>query len=219
LSSPAKERFRPGDAIAWRNCPRIDDTRVEHPAFAIAMSVVHDTPSELALVRRPGYPMKRRRAEVETPPGFRHPVVRRWLEGWSDETWRAPWRVLVLKRPDAHHAISLFSDDATGAVGFWYIDLIGPLRRTAAGYDFPEHGLDLVVQPDLESWEWKDADELEFNVQEGRYTRAEADGLYREGERALEHLRRSRSDFERWLTWRPDPHWCISSMPAGWDEL
>lgn len=183
------------------------------------MTVVHDSPAELALVRRPGHPMKRRRAEVDTPDGFRHPVVRRWLEGWTDETWRGPWRVLVLIRPGAQHAISLFSDDATGAVGSWYIDLIGPPRRTTAGYDFPEHGLDMVVQPDLDSWEWKDADELEFNVQEGRYTRAEAEALYREGERALEHLRRERSAFARWLSWRPDPRWSIPSMPSGWDDL
>jgi hypothetical protein len=45
--------FDPGDGIAWRNCPR-DAARVERPSYVVAMTVVHDTPDELALFRRPG---------------------------------------------------------------------------------------------------------------------------------------------------------------------
>jgi hypothetical protein len=209
--------FRPGDGIAWRNCPRIDATRVERPSYAIAMTVVHDTPDQLALFRRPGHRMWRRNAELSRPAAFRHPKVARYLDGWTEEPIWSRWRVLVLKRPESHHAISLFWADGSDELHSWYIDLIGPLRRRSFGFDFPEHGLDIVVEPDLSSWRWKDEDELEWDVERGIYTRAEADELHAEGERAVELLLRERVGFERWVKWRPDPRWPTPTMPAGWD--
>jgi hypothetical protein len=213
--------FAPGDAVAWRNCIRIDESRTHHPSFAIGMTVVRDTPEELILFRRPGYPMRRRNAELaDTPAGFRHPTIRRWLDGWREEPAWSRWSVLVLKPPKAHHAISVFRDEATGEVGFWYIDLIGPVRRRPFGFDFPEHGLDVVIPPDLSAWTWKDEDELEFGVQRGIYSRAEADELYEEGRRAVERVMSTeRSYFERWLDWRPDPAWPIARLPAGSEEV
>ncbi len=212
------DAFRPGEAIAWRSRLRIDATRVGHPYHAIAMTVVHDTPRELALFRRPGHPIKRRNAEHAGTAHMRHQPVTRWLDGWADEVWSRS-RVLVLMVPDVRHAISLYWDDASGALDCWYIDLIGPVRRTPVGFDYPEHDLDIVVRPDLSAWEWKDEDELEWAVADGRYTRAEADALHVEGERAVERLLRDRARFERWLDWRPDPTWPLATLPAGWDAL
>jgi hypothetical protein len=212
--------FAPGASVAWRNCPRIDATRVEHPSFAIAMTVVHDTRDELALYRAPGYRMRRRNAERGGGGAdFRHPPVIRWLDGWTDETWGPPFRVLVLKPPVAGHAISLFWNDTSDELAFWYIDLIGPVRRREFGFDFPEHGLDVVVEPDLSSWRWKDEDELEWAVAAGIYSRAEADELHGEGERAVERLARDRDRFDRWRNWRPDPTWTVASFPPGWDAV
>jgi hypothetical protein len=208
--------FTPGDGIAWRNCPR-DVARVEHPSYAVAMTVVHDTADELALFRRPGHQMWRRRAELGGPREFRHRKVIRYLDGWARDPVWSRWRVLVLKQPQSHHAISLFWDDASGVLDFWYIDLIGPVRRRSFGFDFPEHGLDIVVRPDLSSWHWKDEDELEWDVAEGIYTRAEAEALRAEGADAVERLVRDRTLFERWIAWRPDPAWQIALMPRGWD--
>lgn len=146
------------------------------------MRIVHDREGDLALYRGPGYPMRRRNAELGSVPEFRHQPVTRWLPGWSlDRDW-GRWRVLVLMDPRAHHASSLFWDATSGALDFWHIDLIGPAERRRTGFDFIEHGLDIVVDPDLSSWRWKDEDELEWNVRAGRYTRAEADALYAEGE-------------------------------------
>lgn len=210
--------FSPGDGIAWRNCVRIDGTGVHHPSFAIAMTVVKDTPDELVLFRRPGHAMKRRNAETAPAPAtFRHPTVARWLDGWRDDPVWSRWRVLLVMHPDGHHAISLFTDDATGRPDFWYIDLIGPVHRRPFGFDFEEHGLDIVVKPDMSSWEWKDEDELEFGVERGVYSRAEADELYAEGRRAVDRLTAGRDEFERWVSWRPDPSWPIASLPPGWD--
>lgn len=168
---PDAPEFHPGQGVAWRNCPRMDPTRVEHPSYAIAMTVVHDTPDELALFRRPGHQMWRRNAELGGPADFRHRKVTRSLDGWTEDPIWSRWRVLVLKRPESGHAISLFWDDASGDLDFWYIDLIGPLRRRPFGFDFPEHGLDIVVQPDLSSWRWKDQDEMDWDVAQGIYMR------------------------------------------------
>jgi len=85
--------------------------------------------------------------------------------------------------------------------------------------DFLEHGLDAVIEPDLSSWRLKDADELEWNVTHGVYTRAEADVLYAECERAVRELRDEKSRFSEWLSWRPDPSWPAPVMPPGWDAV
>ena len=211
--------FAPGSAIAWRNCVRLSPDTAYEPSYASAMTVVHDREGELALYRGPGYPMWRRNAELDPVPAFRHQPVRRLLDGWSPDRDWGRWRVLVLMDPGAHHAVSLFWEDAGGALDFWYIDLIGPAERRRTGFDFSEHGLDIVVQPDLSSWRWKDDDELEWNVRAGRYTRSEADALYAEGERAVAGLRRDRARFETWLTWRPDPSWPVAMLPDGWDVV
>lgn len=152
--------FAPGAAIAWRNCVRRGPDRSDEPSFAIAMTVVHDSDDDLALYRGPGYPTRRRNAELIEVPGFRHHPVKALREGWRvDPEWSGS-RVLVLMDPRARHAVSPFWDAASGELMFWYIDLIGPVTRRAFGFDFVENGLDVVVEPDFSSWRWKDEDEL-----------------------------------------------------------
>jgi hypothetical protein len=211
-------RFDVGEPITWRNCVRIDRTGTRHPSFASAMRVVRDDDDLVALYRGPGYPLRRRNAEGADVPSFRHQPVIGWREGWRGETWER-WRVLVLKEPTAEHAVSLFWDDKTNALDFWYIDLIGPVSRTRTGFDFPENGLDIVIEPDWSSWRWKDVDELEWEVQAGRYSRVEVDDLRAEGRRAVERLFSERPAFERWSKWRPNREWRAPTFPDGWDEV
>jgi hypothetical protein len=210
--------FDPGEAISWRLHVRTDATHRTSPSYALAMTVVHDTPDEVALFRGPGYPIRIRNAEYDGPEHFRHRRVARWLDGWREATWDR-WRVLVVKQPRGEHAISLFWSDETNKLEFFYIDLTSPLRRTAAGFDFVENGLDVVVKPDLSEWHWKDDDELEWAVENGIFTRAEADALYAEGERAVGRLHTERERFERWRDWRPDPSWPPATLPTGWDLI
>lgn len=205
--------FRPGDSVAWRVRVRLDGTGVDHLVNAQPMTVVRDSPDEVALLIQPGSVMKRRNAVKGGPHGR---VVLAVGEGFTDWIWHPPRSRLVVRRPQDHHAVSLFWKQP-GALDFWYIDLASPLRRTSAGFDSVDHGLDVVVQPDLSSWRWKDEDELAWTVEAGRYTRAEADDLFAEGERAVERLIRERDRFEPWLDWRPDPAWHLATLPAGWD--
>jgi hypothetical protein len=187
-----------------------------HLAFVQPMTVIHDRPDEVALLRRPGHVWKKRRAVLDGPrPEAGHTVVA-WRDGFADDVWRH-WRVVVLKPPQAEHAVSLFWHEAEDRPDFWYIDLTSPLRRSAIGFDFVENGLDIVVEPDLSSWRWKDEDEMEWAVERGHYLREELAALRAEGERAVERLVRERTRFESWLDWRPDPAWPLATLPTGWD--
>ena len=205
--------WRTGDTVAWRVRVRIEP---EHPEGEVGIVfpaiVVRDTSAEVAVYTAPGAIAKRRNHESGGPHGR---VVLGVRDGYEDVVWRR-WRRLLLRGPADGHAISLFWDDETDAVRFWYIDLVTPLHRTAAGFEFVDHGIDVVVQPDLSSWEWKDADELEWYVEHGRYTRSEADHIRAEGERAVARLRRERGRYEEWLSWRPDAGWSVPALPDGW---
>jgi hypothetical protein len=122
--------FLPGRTIAWRNCPRVA-TGQHEPSYAAATTVVRDEPHELVLYRGLGHPMRRRNAEVVTGSTIRHPLIIRHLDGWTKDPDWSRWHVLLMMDPEGHHAVSLFSDAATGELDFWYIDLIGP--ATPAG--------------------------------------------------------------------------------------
>jgi len=209
-------RWSPGDAIAWRCRIRTPWGAKGDVSYVFPMTVVHDADDEVALLRRPGHVAKRRNAELELRTGLR-PITRAWRPGYSDDVWHTS-RVLITKRPADHHAISLFWWKDGGDFAHWYIDLTTPLRRTRVGFDFVENGLDVIVEPDMSTWRWKDDRELEWEVESGMFTRAEADELYREGQRAVARLRSERERFERWITWRPDPSWSLATLPTGWNE-
>ena len=138
------DAFRFGDVIAWRNCPR-DASGVHGPSFAIAMRVVRHEPGLLMLYRGPGYPMRRRNSDRIRVEAFRHQPVRRLLDGWHEVPDWSIRHVLLGMNPDGEHAISVFRNAATGIVEFWYIDIIGPVRRRGRRLDFLEHGLDAVT--------------------------------------------------------------------------
>ena len=180
------------------------------------MTVVRDTPEEVVVLKRPGDAIRVRNAEFDGPAEFRHRRIARWTGGWREDIWKY-FRVLVIKRPEDHHSISLFWRDDQDDIEFWYIDLTSPLRRTAIGFDFVEHGLDVVAQPDLSSWKWKDDDELRWSIEQGLFTEDEGRELFAEGERAVARLQSERDRFERWRRWRPDPHWPLAALPAGWE--
>ena len=209
------KRWSAGDAIAWRCHIRTPWGAKQDLSYVFPMTVVRDDDEEVVVLRRPGHVSKARNADHEKRPGMRK-ITRAWHPGFHDDVWRDT-RILITKPPQAEHAISLFWRDATDELLCWYIDLTSPLRRTRVGFDFVENGLDIVVTPDLSSWRWKDDRELEWEVERGMFTRAEADELYREGERAVARLREERDRFERWIEWRPDPSWPLATLPEGWD--
>ncbi|MGQ0668595.1 MAG: DUF402 domain-containing protein [Actinomycetota bacterium] len=142
---------------------------------------------------------------------------------------RGDWR--LVDRPGSDNPILSFAWPGVahavlagwkGSVEFWgwYINLQEPLRRTAIGFDYMDHALDIVVEPDLSSWSWKDEDELAEAVAQRVFTVAEAAGFRAEGKRALDRLMRRAPPFDRpWEDWRPDPSWAEPALPTGWDVV
>ena len=175
--------------------------------------IIRDELDEVIAYQAPGTMMKRRAHESGGPRGR---VVLRVRDGYEDVVWRR-WRRLFVRRPSDEHQISLFWDGETGDLQFWYIDLVTKLHRIASGFEAVDHGIDVLVEPDLSAWRWKDAEELDWYVEHGRYSRAEAERIRAEGEGAVARLRRERDRFERWREWRPDATWAAPTLPAGWD--
>jgi hypothetical protein len=127
--------------------------------------------------------------------------------------------ILSFAWPDVPHAVLLFFHP-DWAMRNWYVNLERPLDRTKLGFDTEDRVLDVVVAPDLSSFQWKDEDELEEAVGRGLFTAEQAEGFRSEGERALRRVLNRQPPFDRdWSTWRPDPSWPIPELPPGWDAV
>jgi hypothetical protein len=100
----------------------------------------------------------------------------------------------------------------------WYVNLQDPLKRTRIGFDTVDHALDVVVELDGSSWEWKDEDELAGAVRDGLFSPEEAADFRRWGERAVDRILAREPPFDRgWEDWSPDPAWQAPDLPEGWD--
>lgn len=94
-----------------------------------------------------------------------------------------------------------------------------PIRRTALGYDYIDQFLDIVVNPDLSEWYWKDDDELKEAVSVGLISSEKAAIMRVEGKQAVEWLISGTSPFNGWENWQPAPTWSIPALPKGWDMI
>ena len=150
----------------------------------------------------------------------REEILERLATGWDlrDYVWTRG-RLLQLLQPGAAHAIHLWWLPPDWRFGGWYINLQEPIRPTPLGFDFMDHMLDVVIDPDL-SWRWKDEDELVQAVALGLLTPSEAAAIRGEAERVIRLLDARESPFsDGWEHWEPDPTWPIPGLPAGWDDL
>ena len=177
-------------------------------------TVVRDTPDLVVAYLAPGMRWKRP-VHVHHGERLRMPASEWALE---DATWTGP-RILHLMRPDQAHAIHLWWLAPDWRFGGWYVNLQEPMRRTPLGFDYMDHMLDIVIEPDL-SWRWKDEDELDEAVSIGLVPQHWADDVRREGERVLERLEARQPPFcDGWEAWQPDPDWPLPTLPQGWDWL
>jgi hypothetical protein len=73
-----------------------------------------------------------------------------------DAVW--VWDSVLLICPGEAHAVHIMRGEGRGntELAGWYINLQEPVRRTELGFDFMDEELDVVVQPDLSGWEWKE---------------------------------------------------------------
>jgi hypothetical protein len=112
-----------------------------------------------------------------------------------------------------------FWNDFHESLGCWYINLEYPITRTDRGFDYTDMILDIIVEPDLKNWRWKDADEFQEAVDLDMISPQEAKMFRAEGEKALKLLRSGKSIFNGWEHWHPDPSWPVPILPDGWDII
>jgi len=197
--------WRPGDAIALRE---VWHARVWS---VLPATVVEDTPEQRAMLVRPG-------AAWMIPVGPEGEELRIPIGEWTLRRRDITRRLLSFAWPDRAYAVMAFWEN--DKFMNWYINLQTPLRPTEIGFDYVDHLLDVIVEPDRATWRWKDEDELAEAIELGVFSPADADAFRAAGEQAIEHLTGGAPPFNRdWTTWRPDPAWSAPSLPDGWDRI
>jgi hypothetical protein len=208
----ALDRFERGQGIVWRSVAQ----RQREVHAVLTFTVVSDTPELVTLFIKPGWPTMRRTGIRGGGPRGR--MLIKPDGGHEMKEWREN-EALVLYRPGDAYSVWLYWGAADHDFRSWYINLEDPWQRTPIGFDSRDNLLDILVAPDLSSWEWKDEDELAWAVENGRYAPQEAATFRTQGERALERLRRREPPFDQdWLSWRPDQAWSPPVLPQGWKD-
>ena len=140
-------------------------------------------------------------------------------EEWKLAEARIPIHMLVFARPGADHSIRMIWAEPEFKFVRWYVNLEQPLARTKIGFDYMDHVLDIVVNPDFSGWKWKDEDELQEAIELGLLSCIRADQLRTEGMRVLKMIEEREHPFDgSWLDWCPDPHWQSPELPQGWND-
>jgi predicted RNA-binding protein associated with RNAse of E/G family len=138
-------------------------------------------------------------------------------EGWTLSLDAVtPERVLSFAWPGVSHAVLLRFDPADRFLG-WYVNLQSPLEPTPLGFDYVDHLLDVLVDPDR-TWHLHDEELLEEAVRRGLLPPAEAEAARAEAARVIRAVEAGEPPFDgSWTRWRPDPAWPVPTLPPGWD--
>lgn len=100
----------------------------------------------------------------------------------------------------------------------WKINLETPLQRTAIGFDLTDHVLDVVIDKDLGSWQWKDEEEFTQAVDLDLFTKEKAERIQTEGLRLIQEVMTAKRDqLKEWAVWRPPVNWNIPTLIDDWD--
>jgi uncharacterized protein len=197
-----------GDSVLLRY---VHEGRVSR---VLPMTVIEDTGDRTALYVPSGTSMLTRCGPAGRPIPRELPYAERFGLPWTlcEDTWGGAEMVLLVPVGAPFGIWAVFGDG--WRLREWYVNLQEPLRRTSIGFDSADNVLDVVVEPDLSAWRWKDEHELEEAVRVGRFTRAEAEAVREDGHRAVRTLEARDWPFDRdWSGWRPDPAWPAPILP------
>ena len=168
------ERWNARSQIVMRS---IWDDRVQ---AAWPVTVVDDSADALVLYLAAGTVYKTRTfpsdAKLRLPVGELVYVDREWTADLL--------RIMI--PGDQHAYLGFWGQDHK--FNRWYVNLEREYRRTKTGIDFVDHFLDIVIQADLETWQWKDEPELREAVSVGLISQMQADAIQNEGLIALDRL-------------------------------
>jgi hypothetical protein len=208
------KRWSNGDPVLLRR------RRKGQVSWAKPVRIVEDSPDFTALYLVAGTKIMRPVALDGSPRPREMSYEQRYVlpTRTGDGVWRNN-SMLMLTRPGAAHSFCAFWRASDWQFRDWYVNLQAPLRRTPLGFDTEDHLLDIVIAPDLSSWEWKDAEEFEAAQRVGRFKPEEADAIRAEGEAAIAAIESRSWPFDAgWEEWCPDPTWTVPEVPPSWDE-
>ena len=142
------------------------------------------------------------------------PLDERWLHPRATQIrpWHASDLVMLFPRGRAY---SLWLFREAGTFRGWYVNLEDRHVLGEHTIDTRDGVLDIWVPAETGEPEWKDEDELEAAVPQGRLTPGEARAIRAEGERVIA----DRPWPTGWEGWRPDPVWPPPELPEGWDVV
>jgi len=178
------------------------------PAF-----VVQDTDELIAFYWPVGTPTRSpvRRPTVEDELYNRIKLEDR---NWTDHD------ILSLNNPGYGHSIELMWQAGTRELRYWYVHLQEPLRRTSLGFDTMDQMLDIVINPDRSSWQWKDEDEINEAEAIGVYSPEKVKAIRGERERLIKLLEANAPPFcDSWQDWIAPVEWTVPRFPQGWEIL
>jgi hypothetical protein len=173
--------------------------------------VVADTDELVALYQPSGTVCKRRSGSRGGPRG-------RSLIAWDGTYVDAVFRDMAMHVWVPGDAFWVIRRWAGTSFEGWYINLADPWTRTAIGFDYVDHILDIVATPDRSSWQWKDEDELDWAVESSQYSRRAADEIRARGLEAVARMEEGLPPFHDWSELKPEARWPVPSLPEDWAE-
>ena len=199
--------WQPGEVVAFR------DIRGGRVAAATPMRVLEDGPERLVLYLAEGCTFYVAAQDDGT-------LVKDGLE-WGTTLSRLLYtglHCLFFVYPGDGFATRATWTGQPRSFTHWYINLQKPVQRSAVGVSTTDLTLDVIIEPDRQTWNWKDEAAFEAAVRDGRFAEDEAVAIRAEGPRAVEMARHGDAPFnEGWERWTPDPSWPIPILPEGWD--
>jgi hypothetical protein len=176
--------------------------------------VVQDTPDLIALYMPAGVHGKDTERKP-TPAEFLSPDKIRV----GDVQWERT-DVLFLIVPGESFSTYAMWKTGTKNLECWYANLQEPIRRTRIGFDTMDHMLDVVIDPDMGKWRWKDDDEFTRAQAAGFYSPQKAAEIRRAGEMAVRLITSDRRSFyEKWATWKANSEWGTPIFSPLWDQV
>ncbi|MGW3653625.1 DUF402 domain-containing protein [Streptomyces sp. NPDC000878] len=135
-----------------------------------------------------------------------------------DGRWQET-ELVLWKPPGAWFSVNAFftpaADDGR-RLRNWYVNFEHPTVRTADGFDTFDLAVDLVVDPDLSRWHWKDEDEYAHARRLGIITDPEHQAVTAARTQALAMIEERSgpfADIDAWAGWRWDPAWPAPRLP------
>jgi predicted RNA-binding protein associated with RNAse of E/G family len=202
--------FQPGQTILLREIWRgkVLEARPE--------IIVQDSPELMALYLAPGTIFKQAFNKNGKEATLQNIAASDWT--LKNVTW-GNLHKLRLTIPGAGYSVLLFWKHWDMSHQLWYINMESSLRRTSMGFDSTDRFLDIIIEPDLSSWHWKDEEELAGAIALGLSSKEKAAAMHVEGEKVARWIQSGKSLFNGWEKWRPDPAWQVPVLPAGWDKV